>query len=125
MAHLKERKDKQCLNCNAIIYGKYCHVCGQENHNLNVPMKDLIMEIVSSFTFFETKFIETAKYIFTHPGKLTVDFNSGKRVKYMHPVRMYFWVSAIFFFVISSKADDTISTAKKNHTFTGNHQTQQ
>jgi hypothetical protein len=54
------------------------------------------------YYFFETKFIETVRIIFTHPGKLTLAFNSGKRVKYMHPVRMYFGVSAIFFFIMSS-----------------------
>jgi hypothetical protein len=97
------RKTHICPNCETLLEREenYCHVCGQENHNLNVPMKDLVMEVIGSFTFFETKFIETAKIIFTHPGKLTLDFNSGKRVKYMHPVRMYFWVSAIFFLVVS------------------------
>lgn len=97
------RKTHICPNCETILEREenYCHVCGQENHNLNVPMKDLVMEVIGSFTFFETKFIETAKIIFTHPGKLTLDFNSGKRAKYMHPVRMYFWVTFIFFFVMS------------------------
>lgn len=96
------RKTHLCPNCETVLERdeNYCHVCGQENHNLNVPMKDLVMEFIGSITFFETKFIETASVIFTHPGKLTLDFNSGKRVKYMHPVRMYFWVSAIFFFVL-------------------------
>ncbi|MEA5460521.1 DUF3667 domain-containing protein [Arcicella sp. LKC2W] len=96
------RKTHLCPNCETVLERdeNYCHVCGQENHNLNVPMKDLIMEFIGSITFFETKFIDTASIIFTHPGKLTLDFNSGKRVKYMHPVRMYFWVSAIFFFVL-------------------------
>ena len=102
------RKTHVCPNCETVLEREenYCHVCGQENHNLNVPMKDLLMEVIGSFTFFETKFIETAKIIFTHPGKLTLDFNSGKRVKYMHPVRMYFWVSAIFFFLISITSDE-------------------
>ncbi len=97
------RKTNTCPNCETVLEREenYCHECGQENHNLNVPMRDLIMEVIGSITFFETKFIETAKIIFTHPGKLTLDFNSGKRAKYMHPVRMYFWVSAIFFFTAS------------------------
>ena len=100
------RKTHICPNCETVLEREenYCHECGQENHNLNVPMRDLIMEIIGSITFFETKFIETAKIIFTHPGKLTLDFNSGKRAKYMHPVRMYFWVSAIFFSVITISA---------------------
>jgi hypothetical protein len=108
------RKTHLCPNCETVLERdeNYCHVCGQENHNLNVPMKDLIMEFIGSITFFETKFIDTAQVIFTHPGKLTLDFNSGKRVKYMHPVRMYFWVSAIFFFAMSS---ELLNTKKNNH----------
>ena len=113
------RKTHVCPNCETVLEREenYCHVCGQENHNLNVPMKDLLMEVIGSFTFFETKFIETAKIIFTHPGKLTLDFNSGKRAKYMHPVRMYFWVSAIFFFLISfTSNDDTKKSKSKKDT---------
>ena len=108
------RKTHVCPNCETVLEREenYCHVCGQENHNLNVPMKDLLMEVIGSFTFFETKFIETAKIIFTHPGKLTLDFNSGKRAKYMHPVRMYFWVSAIFFFLISFTSNDDTKKSK-------------
>lgn len=110
------RKTHLCPNCETVLERdeNYCHVCGQENHNLNVPMKDLIMEFIGSITFFETKFIETAQVIFTHPGKLTLDFNSGKRVKYMHPVRMYFWVSAIFFFAMSSDLTTTETSTQKN-----------
>ena len=110
------RKTHLCPNCETVLERdeNYCHVCGQENHNLNVPMKDLIMEFIGSITFFETKFIETAQVIFTHPGKLTLDFNSGKRVKYMHPVRMYFWVSAIFFFAMSSDLTTKETSAQKN-----------
>ena len=113
------RKTHICPNCETVLEREenYCHFCGQENHNLNVPMKDLLMEVIGSFTFFETKFIETAKIIFTHPGKLTLDFNSGKRAKYMHPVRMYFWVSAIFFFLISfTSNDDTKKSKSKKDT---------
>jgi hypothetical protein len=108
------RKTHICPNCETVLEREenYCHECGQENHNLNVPMRDLIMEIIGSFTFFETKFIETAKIIFTHPGKLTLEFNSGKRAKYMHPVRMYFWVSAIFFSVITVSASRNDKSTK-------------
>jgi Protein of unknown function (DUF3667) len=116
------RKTHICPNCETVLDRdeNYCHVCGQENHNLNAPMKDLLMEIIGSFTFFETKFIETARYIFTHPGKLTLDFNSGKRARYMHPVRMYFWVSAILFFTFGlnlfqekDKRDAAINNARR------------
>lgn len=29
MSHLKERKEKKFLKWNAVICGRFCHVCGQ------------------------------------------------------------------------------------------------
>ena len=99
------RKTHKCTNCDTGLVSQenFCPACGQENHDLNVSMKALLLEVIGSFTFFETKFIETARIIFTKPGLLTLDFNAGKRAKYMHPVRMYFWVTTILFFMLSLK----------------------
>jgi hypothetical protein len=112
------RKTETCSNCGIALdrAENYCHDCGQENSHLNVPMKDLLMEIIGGLTFFEAKFIQTARYIFTHPGKLTLDFNFGKRTTYMHPVRMYFWVSFIFFLVAEFDSGNSAksSNSKKN-----------
>ena len=35
--------------------------------------------------------------LLTRPGKLTNDFNAGRRMRYMHPLRLYLLASIAFF----------------------------
>jgi hypothetical protein len=46
---------------------------------------------------FDGKFFKSARYIFTRPGFLTTEFIAGRRVRYMHPVRLYIFASFLFF----------------------------
>lgn len=99
MSHLKEREEKNCLNCNAQLHGKFCHVCGQEN----IPPKDSVWHLVSHFfndiTHFDGKFFNTLGLLIKRPGFLTREYSRGRRVSYLNPVRMYIFTSFIFFFI--------------------------
>jgi hypothetical protein len=52
----------------------FCSNCGQENHDLKVGMGQLLYDVFEGFTNFDTKFYNTAKSIFSQPGKITKDF---------------------------------------------------
>ena len=97
MSHFKERKEKNCLNCNAQVLGRFCHVCGQEN----IETKESVWHIVTHFfydiTHFDGKFFSTVKYLLYKPGVLTYEYMRGKRITYLHPIRMYVFTSAFFF----------------------------
>ncbi len=71
MSHSKERHEKICLNCNAELTGRYCHVCEQEN----IEPKETVWGLVSHFfydiTHFDGKFFSTARYLITKPGFFT------------------------------------------------------
>ena len=99
MSHLKEREEKNCLNCNAIVYGKYCHICGQEN----IHPKETAMHLVSHFfqdiTHFDGKFFSTLKLLIFKPGFLPREYMVGRRASYLNPIRMYVFSSAIFFII--------------------------
>ena len=119
MSHLKERKEQICLNCNAAIYGKYCHVCGQEN----IEPKETVWHLVTHFIFdlihFDGKFFSTLKYLLFKPGFLPAEHLRGKRADYLHPIRLYIFVSAFFFLIIfsfyksNSRSIDSISLIQK------------
>ena len=102
MSHLAQRKEKNCLNCGAIVVGKYCHNCGQEN----VEPKETVWQLVSHFfndiTHFDGKFFSTLKDLLFKPGFLPKEYMKGRRAKYLNPVRMYLFTSFIFFLVFFS-----------------------
>ncbi len=102
MSHLKERTEKNCLNCNATLYGRFCHVCGQEN----IEPKDNFWHLVTHFAYdvihFDGKFFNTARYLLLRPGYLSLEYMRGRRADFLHPIRMYIFVSAFFFLTFLS-----------------------
>jgi len=102
VSHLKERKEKICLNCNADLYGRYCHVCGQENLEPKETVWHLIQHFFNDITHFDGKFFATVKYLLRKPGFLSAEYAAGRRAAYLNPIRMYVFTSAIFFIVLFS-----------------------
>lgn len=97
---------KNCLNCGAELKGLYCHECGQKDLPQRQTTTELLSNFISSFSNYEGKFLLTAKYLITRPGFLALDYNSGKRERYFHPVRMYAFISFVFFFIFFSLPED-------------------
>jgi len=103
------KKLSVCPNCGTPLKPEdnFCPHCGQENHDLKVPFSHLVLEVFESVFHFETKFFNTIKVIFTRPGRITRDFWEGKRARYMHPFRLYVFVSFLFFLIANKVADKT------------------
>jgi hypothetical protein len=97
--HKKRRKVEICHNCHTILSleNNFCPHCGQENHDLKVPIGHLAFEVFEGFTHFDTKFYNTMRAIFLSPGKITKDFLEGRRGRYVPPVRLYFLIAFVFF----------------------------
>ncbi len=102
MSHAKERKEKNCLNCNAIVAGRFCAVCGQENIEIHETFGHLAGHLISDIFHFDGMFFSTAKYLLFRPGFLTYEYMRGRRASYLHPVKMYVFISAIFFLIFLS-----------------------
>lgn len=105
MSHSKERKEKICLNCNAEVFGRFCHACGQEN----VEPKETVWGLVSHFfydiTHFDGRFFHTLGYLVRKPGFLSKEYIRGRRASYLNPIRMYVFSSALFFIIFFSMYD--------------------
>lgn len=109
MSHLTERKEKNCLNCGTEVVGRYCHVCGQENLVPKETFWHLVAHFIYDVTHFDGKFFATLKYLLFRPGFLSEEYIRGRRMTYLHPIRMYVFSSAIFFlafFAIIGGRDD-------------------
>ena len=127
MSHLHERKEKVCLNCGASLIGRYCQDCGQENVEPKVSAWHLIVHFFNDVTHFDGKFFKTMKLLLIRPGFLTEEYMRGRRASHINPIRMYLFVSALFFLLFmsffsdtpggvqlkDSSDTDTVSTSKK------------
>lgn len=102
MSHLPYRKEKNCLNCGSEVFGPFCHHCGQENIEPKESTLNLINHFFQDFTHFDGKFFSTLKVLILKPGFLSSEYILGRRTKYLNPVRMYIFTSAIFFFIFFS-----------------------
>lgn len=94
------RKDTNCLNCGAEVTGRFCSECGQENREPRESFGKLVYHFFSDFTHFDSKVFLTLKDLIFKPGFLTKEYLAGRRQRYLHPIRMYLFVSFVYFFVI-------------------------
>ena len=102
MSHLPERSEKICLNCKSVIYGRFCHTCGQQNTEPKETFWGLITHFVYDITHFDGKFFDTAKHLLFRPGYLAYEYLRGRRASYLNPIRMYVFTSAFFFILFFS-----------------------
>jgi hypothetical protein len=119
VSHFKEREEKICLNCSAELHGKYCHKCGQENREPKSSAWGLITHFFYDITHFDGKFFSTTGQLIARPGLLPKEYIAGRRARFLDPIRMYVFSSAIFFlaFFTVYKVNPTFADpkSKKEH----------
>ncbi|NOU37978.1 MAG: DUF3667 domain-containing protein [Ferruginibacter sp.] len=117
MSHLKQRKENNCLNCNAIVNGRFCSICGQQNLEPQESVWHLASHFFKDITHFDGKFFSSLKYIITKPGFLSKEYMNGRRATYLNPVQFYVFTSFLFFLVMTSfflKLDNNSNYNNKN-----------
>lgn len=113
------RRISQCPNCQTQL-GRgenYCPNCGQENHFHSNSLRELWNDFIGSFLNFDGKVWTTLKVLFTKPGKVPKDFVHGTKKRYVPPMRLYLFVSFLFFLLFSllqSTDYEYINTNKYN-----------
>jgi hypothetical protein len=92
-----------CPNCGYNFHYdcRYCPECGQKNHSLAIPFKHVMEEVLESTLHFDTKLVHSLKLLIFKPGILSAEFISGRRMRYVPPIRLYIFISFMFFFLYS------------------------
>lgn len=88
-----------CQNCEAPLTGEYCATCGQHAIDYRRSLLRVLRDAADSFLNWDTKFLKSVGILITRPWRLTNDFNSGRRARYVHPLRLYLLASIAFFLV--------------------------
>ena len=93
-----------CLNCGRAADGNFCAYCGQENKDHTVALRPLLSDLLAEVASWDSKLLRTVAALLFRPGFLTNEYNAGRRIGYLSPLKLYLTVSVLFFLVVSWKA---------------------
>ena len=95
------RKNSLCPNCGRGLLAaeNYCPDCGQENTNINVSLKTVLRDFFDDLFSLDSRFFKTLRPFLFKPGFLTIEYNSGKRILYFPPLRLYLICSFLYFVI--------------------------
>ncbi len=103
----RNRKNRQspppthCENCGALLYGHYCAQCGQPAIDYHRSIRHVLVDLLDEFLNWDSKFFVTVGLLFVKPWQLTNEFRAGRRVRYVHPLRVYLLASVLFFLAVN------------------------
>jgi len=87
-----------CANCDAVLQGRYCHVCGQNADDHKRSILHLAWEAVEGFLHLDGRLLLTLPALFIHPGRLARDYMDGRIARHVPPFRTFLVALLIFIF---------------------------
>ncbi len=97
----RNRPQQECGNCGVQLSGPYCHRCGQPARSFIRALPGLVGEIASETLYYDSRMWRTLRCLLFQPGRLSLEYVSGKRARYTPPVRLYLVASIIAFLVVT------------------------
>jgi hypothetical protein len=101
----------KCKNCEHRLQAAdlFCAQCGQESRDSGESMHAFVQHFLSDYFTFDSKIVRSFRPLLFNPGFLTAEFLVGRRVRYIPPLRMYLFISIVFFLMLSLQAKDVES----------------
>ena len=94
------RTGETCAACGTSLEGLYCHGCGErrpqpEDESLGRVLREAFHDVTSA----DGKLWRSLQVVFV-PGRLTTEYFSGRRGRYLRPVRLFLAFNVILFFLL-------------------------
>ncbi len=100
---------ESCQNCGSPAGANYCPACGQDSRDHAVSVRLLMRDFAADVFTYDSRFFRSFVPLLFRPGDLTVEYVRGRRVRYIPPLRLYVFVSLLFFFVLSVQVNTGLS----------------
>jgi len=95
-----------CQNCGVALQGEYCSVCGQPVKGMIRPLSSMLHDVADTVLNIDSRIFRTLAPLYFRPGYLTNEYFAGRRVRYVTPFRLYFFLSVIAFFAVQFALGD-------------------
>ena len=90
----------RCANCGTPLQGPWCHRCGQEAHDPLTRFRGAVHEMFENVLHFDGRIRNTLLPLYTRPGFLTGEYLAGRRVRYVAPLKLMFFLAIVAFLVL-------------------------
>ncbi|MFS8137734.1 MAG: DUF3667 domain-containing protein [Thermomonas sp.] len=106
-----------CRNCGTPLLGPHCYQCGQPVSGLVRPLGNLFGDVLDNVFNIDTRIVRTLGPLFAKPGFLTSEYFAGRQVRYVTPVRLFFFLCIFAFFVgsMTMSNDDVVIQGDVNN----------
>ncbi|NQZ86307.1 MAG: DUF3667 domain-containing protein [Colwellia sp.] len=109
----KSSDESACENCHQPIYGPFCAQCGQKAESTLKYFWVVIMHLLDDIFSFDSRASRTILPLIIRPGFLTNEYIAGRRVHYVPPLRLYLFISIVFFitlqFIVTSENNNILN----------------
>lgn len=102
MHHARQRL---CGNCLSALTGLYCAHCGQKQKSAIRHVGLLAGEFFNDVLNLDAKLLRTLKPLLFKPGFLSLEYFAERRARYVSPLKLYFLLSLVAFFLIQRSVD--------------------
>jgi hypothetical protein len=101
-----EPPPRVCLNCGATLLGEHCHACGQPVKGMIRPLSSMLHDVADTILNVDARIFHTLVPLYVRPGFLSNEYFAGRRMRYVTPFRLYFFLSVIAFFAVQFALSD-------------------
>lgn len=96
-----------CANCDNPLAGPYCSRCGQHVADYHRSVWRFVADFFDNTFCWDNKVLRTIGFLFRQPGFLTREFMAGRRVRYVHPLRLFLFTSAVCLALLHFGGDES------------------
>ncbi|HLT46929.1 MAG TPA: DUF3667 domain-containing protein [Rubricoccaceae bacterium] len=96
-----EPEADRCLECEAVLTGRYCSECGQKALDERALWaRNVFQDVFNKFLRVDGRFFRAVYLLLLQPGLLTADFVAGRRQRHLAPTKLYFLINFFFFLLV-------------------------
>ena len=101
-----------CANCGAELLGPHCYSCGQPVKGMVRHLGSILHDVLDTVFNIDSRIFRTILPLFFKPGYLSNEYFAGRRVRYVTPFRLYFFLSVAAFLLIQIGLDASLDMAR-------------
>ena len=91
---------RACANCGAPMHGPYCYACGQPEKGMIRQLASVMSDVLDTIFNIDSRLFRTIFPLYFRPGYLTAEYFAGRRVRYVTPFRLFFFLCLVSIFSI-------------------------